>query len=73
MFGEPFWPNKLNFFVTGSEFIFDPVKWSRLQMDEDFSKLGKAFNAMRSVVRVPSQDPKFKIAVFASKQVNIKY
>lgn len=41
-------------------------------MDEDFSKLSKTFNAIRSVVRVPDRDPKYKIAIFASKQVNVK-
>lgn len=55
----------------GSEFIFDPVKWPREQMDEDFIKLSKIFNAMRSVVRVPNQDSKYKIAVLASKQVYV--
>ncbi|KAF3448314.1 hypothetical protein FNV43_RR09027 [Rhamnella rubrinervis] len=65
---DVFVPEKKHVFYSRSEFIFDPVKWSRLQMDEDFSKLGKIFNAMRSVVRVPSQDLKYKIAVFASKQ-----
>ena len=39
-------------------------------MDEDFNNLSKMFNAMRSVVRVPDQDPKYKIAVLASKQVH---
>ncbi|KAJ4831584.1 Formyltetrahydrofolate deformylase 1, mitochondrial [Turnera subulata] len=52
----------------GSDFIFDPFKWPRAQMDEDFLKLSKMFKAMRSVVRVPNLDPKFKIAVLASKQ-----
>lgn len=56
-----------------SEFVFDPVKWPRVQMDEDFLKLSKMFNAMRSVVRVPDLDPKFKIAILASKQVQIQY
>ncbi|KDO61405.1 hypothetical protein CISIN_1g018502mg [Citrus sinensis] len=50
------------------EFIFDPIKWPREQMDEDFFKLSKMFNAMRSVVRVPDIDPKYKVAVLASKQ-----
>lgn len=58
--------------AVGSEFIFDPVKWSRQQMHEDFTKLAKTFNAMKSVARVPNQDPKYKIAIFASKQVNGK-
>lgn len=38
-------------------------------MDADFSKIAKNFNAMKSIVRVPDIDPKYKIAVLASKQV----
>ncbi|KAK4430921.1 Formyltetrahydrofolate deformylase 1, mitochondrial [Sesamum alatum] len=63
-----FVPEKENVFYSRSEFVFDPAKWPREQMDEDFSKLSKMFSAMRSVVRVPSLDPKYKIAVLASKQ-----
>ncbi|KAJ9556213.1 hypothetical protein OSB04_010827 [Centaurea solstitialis] len=37
-------------------------------MDEDVLNLSKKFNAYKSVVRVPSVDPKYKITVFASKQ-----
>ncbi|GAB2300851.1 hypothetical protein Dimus_034885 [Dionaea muscipula] len=37
-------------------------------MDEDFLKIAKMFNAMKSVVRVPHFDKKYKIAVLASKQ-----
>lgn len=59
----------MNSFIIYSEFAFNPAKWPRMQMDEDFSKLSKRFNAMRSVVRVPNLDPKYKISVFASKQV----
>lgn len=55
--------------ISFSEFVFDPAKWPREQLDEDFSKLAKMFNAMRSVVRVPTLDPKYKIGVLASKQV----
>ncbi|KAJ6342447.1 hypothetical protein OIU78_010385 [Salix suchowensis] len=55
-------------FYSRSEFIFDPVKWPRLQMDEDFLRISRMFDATRSVVRVPKLDPKFKIAVLASKQ-----
>ncbi|KAL8153748.1 hypothetical protein V2J09_011508 [Rumex salicifolius] len=51
------------------EFMFDPHKWPRKQMDEDFLELSKMFHAMRSVVRVPSLDPKDKIAILASKQI----
>lgn len=54
-----------------SDFVFDPVKWPRMQMEEDFLNLSQAFNAMKSVVRVPALDPKYKIAVLASKQVCI--
>ncbi|XP_042054615.1 formyltetrahydrofolate deformylase 1, mitochondrial-like isoform X1 [Salvia splendens] len=65
---DVFVPEKENVFYCRSEFVFDPAKWPRDQMDDDFSKLGKMFNAMRSVVRVPNLDPKYKIAVLASKQ-----
>lgn len=54
-----------------SEFIFDPVKWPREQMDEDFVRLSKMFNAMRSVIRVPDRDSRYNIAVLASKQVYV--
>lgn len=53
-----------------SEFVFDPARWPRVEMDNDFTKLSKLFNAQRSTVRVPDLDPKYKIAVLASKQVN---
>ncbi|XP_030524848.1 formyltetrahydrofolate deformylase 1, mitochondrial-like isoform X2 [Rhodamnia argentea] len=65
---DVFVPENKNVFYSRSEFIFDPIKWPRKQMDEDFLKLSKKFNAMRSVVRVPILDPKYKIAVLASKQ-----
>lgn len=51
-----------------SQFLFDPCKWPRMQMDEDFLKISKIFNAWKSIVRVPDQDPKYKIAILASKQ-----
>jgi len=38
-------------------------------MEEDFLRISKTFNAMRSVIRVPALDPKYKIAILASKQV----
>uniref|UniRef100_A0A3N7EN00 ACT domain-containing protein n=1 Tax=Populus trichocarpa TaxID=3694 RepID=A0A3N7EN00_POPTR len=63
-----FVPQNKNVFYSRSEFIFDPVKWPRVQMDEDFLRISKMFDATRSVVRVPKLDPKFKIAVIASKQ-----
>ncbi|XP_044486857.1 formyltetrahydrofolate deformylase 1, mitochondrial-like [Mangifera indica] len=65
---DVFVPENKTVFYSRSEFIFDPVLWPREQMDEDFSKLSKMFNAMRSIVRVPDKDPKYKIAVLASKQ-----
>ncbi|KAJ7952523.1 Formyltetrahydrofolate deformylase [Quillaja saponaria] len=65
---DVFVPGKKNVFYSRSDFVFDPIKWPRGQMDEDFLKLSETFNAIRSVVRVPSLDPKYKIAVLASKQ-----
>lgn len=65
---DVFVPENRNGFYSRSEFIFDPAKWSRVQMDEDFSKLSKMFNALKSVVQVPMLDPKYKIAILASKQ-----
>lgn len=63
-----FVPENNQVFYSRSEFVFDPAKWPRVKMEEDFLKLSKMFNAMRSVVRVPALDPKYKIAVLASKQ-----
>ncbi|XP_051114458.1 formyltetrahydrofolate deformylase 1, mitochondrial [Andrographis paniculata] len=63
-----FVPEKGNVFYSRSEFIFNPAKWARTQMDDDFLKLSNMYNAMRSVVRVPSVDPKYNIAIFSSKQ-----
>ncbi|XP_024026893.1 formyltetrahydrofolate deformylase 1, mitochondrial isoform X2 [Morus notabilis] len=65
---DVFVPEKKRVFYSRSEFIFDPAKWPRPQMDEDFLKISKTFNAMKSVVRVPEHDPKYKIAVLVSKQ-----
>ncbi|KAB1217000.1 Formyltetrahydrofolate deformylase 1, mitochondrial [Morella rubra] len=65
---DVFVPENKHVFYSRSEFIFDPVKWPREQMDEDFIKLSKMFNAVRSVIRVPDHDSKYKIAVLASKQ-----
>lgn len=56
-----------------SDFVFDHVKWPRLQMDEDFLKLSKQFNAVRSILRVPSLDPRYKVAVLASNQVSFMF
>ncbi|PSS04043.1 Formyltetrahydrofolate deformylase [Actinidia chinensis var. chinensis] len=63
-----FVPENKQVFYSRSDFVFDPAKWPRVKMEEDFLKLSKTFNAMRSVVRVPALDPKYKIAVLASKQ-----
>lgn len=65
---DVFVPEKKHVFYSRSEFLFDPSKWPREQMEADFLKIAKMFNAMKSVVRVPDLDPKYKIAVFASKQ-----
>ncbi|KAE9613138.1 hypothetical protein Lal_00027651 [Lupinus albus] len=65
---DVFVPHKKHVFYSRTDFVFDPVKWPRLQMDQDFLNLSITFNAMRSVVRVPALDPKYKIAVLASKQ-----
>lgn len=56
-----------------SEFVFDPAKWSRAQMDDDFLKISTMFRATKSVVRVPDLDPRHKIAVLASKQVYLNF
>ncbi|KAL7165068.1 hypothetical protein ACSBR2_040869 [Camellia fascicularis] len=63
-----FVPQNKHVFYSRSEFVFDPATWTRVQMEEDFLKLSKMFNAMKSVVRVPALEPKYKIAVLASKQ-----
>lgn len=39
-------------------------------MGEDFQTIAQKYSAMSSVVRVPSLDPKYKIALLLSKQVN---
>ncbi|CAB4309986.1 unnamed protein product [Prunus armeniaca] len=50
-------------FVPENKHVF----YSR-RMDEDFHKLLTTYSAMRSVVRVPDHDPKYKICILASKQ-----
>ncbi|KAK2413189.1 formyltetrahydrofolate deformylase 1, mitochondrial [Trifolium repens] len=65
---DVFVPQNKHVFYSRSDFVFDPVKWPRVQMEEDFLKLSQTFNATRSVVRVPALDPKYKIVVLASKQ-----
>ncbi|XP_027360075.1 formyltetrahydrofolate deformylase 1, mitochondrial-like isoform X2 [Abrus precatorius] len=65
---DVFVPQNKQVFYSRTVFVFDPVTWPRLQMEEDFLKLSKTFSAMRSVIRVPALDPKYKIALLASKQ-----
>ncbi|KAL5728368.1 formyltetrahydrofolate deformylase [Ranunculus cassubicifolius] len=65
---DVFVPENKNVFYARSEFVFDLNKWPRPQMDEDFLKLSKLFNATRSCLRVPAFDLKYKIAILASKQ-----
>lgn len=42
-------------------------------MNQDFLNLSKTYNAFKSVVRAPDLDPKYKIAVLASKQVYLNF
>ncbi|KAL6007796.1 Formyltetrahydrofolate deformylase 2, mitochondrial [Asimina triloba] len=65
---DVFVPENKQIFYSRSEFIFDPEKWPRSVVDDDFQRLSKMFNAERSVVRVPELDPKYKIVVLTSKQ-----
>ncbi|XP_078445654.1 formyltetrahydrofolate deformylase 1, mitochondrial-like isoform X2 [Wolffia australiana] len=65
---DVFVPEHKRVFYSRSEFMFDPAIWTREAMDADFHEISKSFNAERSIVRVPDIDPKFKIAVLASKQ-----
>lgn len=53
--------------------MFDPVRWPRDVLDSDFLRLSRLFSAEKSIVRVPDVDPKYKIAVLASKQVGSVY
>ncbi|XP_073001233.1 formyltetrahydrofolate deformylase 2, mitochondrial isoform X1 [Typha latifolia] len=65
---DVFVPENKQVFYSRSEFVFDPARWQRDVMDNDFLNLSKLFNAETSTVRVPDLDPKYKIAVLASKQ-----
>lgn len=56
-----------------SEFVFDSARWPRATMDSDFQSLSKFFKAEKSIVRVPDLDPRYKIAVLASKQVGFTF
>ncbi|XP_026664037.2 formyltetrahydrofolate deformylase 2, mitochondrial-like isoform X3 [Phoenix dactylifera] len=65
---DVFVPENKQVFYSRCEFVFHPARWPRDEINNDFMKLSKLFNAERSVVRVPYLDPKYKIAVLASKQ-----
>ncbi|KAF5203816.1 Formyltetrahydrofolate deformylase [Thalictrum thalictroides] len=65
---DVFVPENKNVFYSRSEFVFDLNRWPRAEMDADFLRLSKLFNATRSVVRVPSFDRNYKVAILASKQ-----
>lgn len=66
--GDVFVSRQKQVFYSRNEFAYDPSQWPREVMEEDFMKLAKMFNARKSIVRVPEIDPKFKIAVLASRQ-----
>ncbi|XP_078448097.1 formyltetrahydrofolate deformylase 2, mitochondrial-like [Wolffia australiana] len=65
---DVFVPEDKPIFYSRSEFVFDQAKWPREAMEIEFLKIKELFNADQSIVRVPDLDPKFKIAVLASKQ-----
>ncbi|XP_014520254.1 formyltetrahydrofolate deformylase 1, mitochondrial-like isoform X2 [Vigna radiata var. radiata] len=65
---DVFVPQNKQVFYSRNVFVFDPATWPRMQMEEDFLRISKTFNAMRSVIRVPALDPKYKVAILASKQ-----
>ncbi|CAI5465280.1 unnamed protein product [Closterium sp. Yama58-4] len=52
-----------------SEFSFDPARWPRQQMQEDFAALGAELGAERSNVHVMAQDKRLRMAVLVSQQV----
>ncbi|CAJ2645823.1 unnamed protein product [Trifolium pratense] len=65
---DVFVPQNKGLFYSRTDFVFDHVKWPRSQMEDDFLKISKKINAVRSILRVPALDPKYKIAVLASNQ-----
>ncbi|KAJ3681848.1 hypothetical protein LUZ60_014421 [Juncus effusus] len=65
---DVFVPENKHVFYSRSEFIYDSARWPRQEVDFDFIKLGKYFNAEKSIVRIPNLDPKYKISILASKQ-----
>ncbi|CAI5522254.1 unnamed protein product, partial [Closterium sp. Naga37s-1] len=55
-------------FYSRSEFSFDPARWPRQQMQEDFAALGLELGAERSKVHVMAQDKRLRMAVLVSQQ-----
>jgi len=65
---DVFVPDDKRVFYSRSEFTYNPRLWPRDELRKDFLNLSHCFSAERSTVRVPDLDPKYKIAVLASKQ-----
>ncbi|RDX89165.1 Formyltetrahydrofolate deformylase 2, mitochondrial, partial [Mucuna pruriens] len=65
---DVFVPQNKPVLYSRNVFVFDPVTWPRMQMEEDFLRISKTFNAVRSVIRVPALDPKYKMAILASNR-----
>nr|CAB3447136.1 unnamed protein product [Digitaria exilis] len=66
---DVFVPDDKHVFYSRSEFTYNPKLWPRDELHKDFLNLSHYFSAQRSTVRVPDLDPKYKISVLASKQV----
>ncbi|EFJ25559.1 hypothetical protein SELMODRAFT_98865 [Selaginella moellendorffii] len=54
-------------FNSRCQFSFNPVQWTREEMESSFQEIGKQFVG-KSVVSVPGMDRDMKVAVFASLQ-----
>ncbi|KAF7048718.1 hypothetical protein CFC21_057419 [Triticum aestivum] len=65
---DVFVPDDAPVFYARSEFTYNPRLWPRDVLRADFLRLSDCFSAQKSTVRVPDIDPKYKIAVLASKQ-----
>jgi len=68
-----FVPDHKKMFYSRCEFCYDPLRWPRQVIKDDFLKISKFFNANISSVRVPKLDPMYKIAVLCSKQVKFAF
>ncbi|CAI5505364.1 unnamed protein product [Closterium sp. Naga37s-1] len=55
-------------YYSRSEFSFDPARWPRQQMQEDFAALGAELGAERSKVHVMASDKRLRMAVLVSQQ-----